>query len=104
MEPFIAGGPMIRDLAHNDGTYVGVGVYGLILQSEPIVRLEITRSDDCRIDVHGPTNRVYLIESADSLNATNPWTERVTLSQPPFTWVDQSPNASNRHYRAVLVP
>lgn len=97
-------GQTVRDLAYNNDTFVAVGVYGLILQSDPVFRIEIARGESSRVTVLGPSNKTYRIESAHSLDSGTSWTERTTLFQPPFEWVDESPDASNRLYRAVLVP
>jgi hypothetical protein len=95
----------VNGLGFNNGTFVGVGSAGRILQSDPVVRMGITSGESTQLTVEGPRNRMYRIESAGLPGGTNVWQERTNLLMPPFTWVDpDSQLSSNRAYRAFLVP
>ena len=95
----------VYDLAYNNGTFVGVGSYGRIIQSDPLVRLGATYDGMAELTIDGPRNRMYRNESAGLPGGTSVWQERTNLLMPPFTWVDQdSQLSSNRAYRAFLVP
>ncbi|MEY2410479.1 MAG: hypothetical protein QOF48_3149 [Verrucomicrobiota bacterium] len=95
----------VMDLAYNNGTFVGVGSGGRIIQSDPFVRLDISYSGMAQLLIEGPRNRMYRIQSAVLPGGTNLWQERTTLSTPPYSWVDpESQLVSNRAYRVLLVP
>ena len=93
-----------RALAYNNGTFVGVGRFGFISQSDPIVQVEINHDGLAHLTVGGPKNATYRIESLDALSDTNLWQPLTVLSNAPYVWVDpQSPGSTNRIYRAVLL-
>lgn len=99
--------PSPRDVVYNNdnGTFVSVGLAGVVSQSDPIVRLNVTSAETKQLTVEGPKHRTVRIEGADQLGDTNSWRERAILSWPAWTWIDPDyPTGSNRFYRAVLLP
>ena len=91
-------------LAYNNGTFVNVYSFGSISQSDPVVDVEITHNGLAQLNVGGPKNAIYRIESLDAFAATNLWQPLTVLSNAPYVWVDpQSAGATNRVYRAVLL-
>ena len=93
------------DFAYNNGTFASVGRYGIISQSDPLVRLEVRHDGMTHLTWEGPKNRSYRIEGNDTFPAQDGWQELTTSSAPPYSWSDpQSGTRSNRFYRVVLQP
>ena len=55
------------------------------------------------VTITGTVGRTYQVQSSPDLNA---WTTRATLllNSSPYLWIDQSPIAGNKFYRALLLP
>jgi hypothetical protein len=90
----------MRSVVFGDGTFVAGGDSGAIIQSDPIVLLQIARSSDVALTVSGPRDREYQIEWTDHLPATT-WNllSTNTPSAESFT-IHDSPPTSPRFYRA----
>jgi hypothetical protein len=97
----------LTDVAYGNNTFVAVGGRGQIYQSDPILALDLSKGLPAQLSLRGPLGRSCLIESADGLVATNPWTAvaTVSLTKNPTTWVDSdSASKPQRFYRAILKP
>jgi hypothetical protein len=91
------------DLAFNNGTFVGVGRFGRISQSQPIVRLTLSFGAVTHISLEGPKGHTYRIEATETPANAVSWTEAITLFEPPYTW-DEAGVPLKRFYRAMLLP
>jgi hypothetical protein len=97
----------LTDVAYGNNTFVVLGARGRIYQSDPILALELSKGLPAQLSLRGPLGRSCLIELADALVGTNPWTAvaTVSLTNNPTTWVDSDSAAKpQRFYRAVLKP
>ena len=93
------------NIGFNNATFLAVGNYGSIFQSDPVVRIQLQYDSLPHLTVEGPRNARYRIEALDSLGITNSWQALTTISTPPESWSDpNSSGGSNRMYRAVLLP
>ena len=90
-------------VAFGDGSFVVVGT-GAILQSDPLVNLELAVQPAPHLLLWGPANRSYLIEFADTLNSPSNWLvlTNVFAGQCPISISDT--NGLRRFYRAALLP
>jgi hypothetical protein len=92
-------------VAYHNGTFVVVGNYGAILQSDPILRLNLVRNPAGTLEVLGPAREHFEIEGRDPAHASTAWESLVVLSNAPVTWTDpESSTGRSRLYRAKLVP
>jgi photosystem II stability/assembly factor-like uncharacterized protein len=97
--------PGADDFAFNNGTFVGVGFFGLVWQSDPVIGLELIHNGSAQLTVLGPKNSTYRIEGTDNLSDTNSWQELTTISTAPYSWTDpDSTTRPHQVYRAVLLP
>lgn len=93
----------LTSLAYNNHTFVSVGRYGTIYQSDPFVSVTVQWDGLAYLTIDGPTG-AYRIEASDCRWAADGWLTLTNLSVPGGAWVDpQSANASNRVYRAALL-
>ncbi len=102
-----AGNRRERTVAFGNGTFVVVGEGGTILQSDPLLALDLVGRPEVRLSVTAPVDRSCRIEYADALAATNVWQTLTTvvLTDPSVTCPDvTAAHAARRFYRAVLVP
>jgi hypothetical protein len=92
----------MRSVVFGDGTFVAGGDNGAILQSDPIVLLQIAESTDTIITVSGPRERDYQIEWSDRLPAVT-WNLLGTNTpvEEKFT-IHDSPTLPARFYRVRL--
>ena len=103
--PLITNVPPGADLAFNNGTFVSVGRFGRISQSDPVVRLNVCYDGMAQLSWVGPMQNQYRIDAVEALGATNSWQALTTVTSPPFSWTDpESHTRSNRVYRAVVLP
>ena len=97
--------PPGSDFAFNNGTFVSVGRFGRISQSDPVVRLDVSHDGMTHLTWEGPKMRQYRIEARESLAESDSWQPLATIPGPPYTWTDpESDTRTNRIYRAVLLP
>jgi hypothetical protein len=94
-------------VAFGDGTFVTgavIGGEGGMLQSDPLLNLELTMQPDPHLLLWGPVNRSYNIEFAGTLSPSNNWIAltNVFADQCPMSISDT--NGLGRFYRAVLLP
>jgi hypothetical protein len=94
---------ILSTVAFGDGTFV-IGCQGGILQSDPLLNLELTMRPAPHLLLWGPVNRSYSIEFADAFNPLNNWRAltNVFADQCPMSISDT--NGSGRFYRAALLP
>jgi hypothetical protein len=93
------------DVAFNNGTFVMVGPSGNIVQSDPIIRLDVVKKEQTQVILQGPMDRSYRLEASDGLFDPNSWHLLHIFSSPPFIWTDaEAEGRTNRFYRAVLEP
>jgi hypothetical protein len=95
----------LTQVAFGNGTFVIAGEAGAVLQSDPMVVLELSDSLPPTISISGPMNRSYRIECRDDMLSNGGWETLTTLTNScgPFvesTWT----NGNQRFYRAVLLP
>jgi hypothetical protein len=98
---------ILNDVAYHDGTFVVVGSGGAILQSDPVITLDLNSGSPVELTLAGIEGRSYRIEYLDGLQLTNAWQELTTivLTNSPATCTDStSSNAVARFYRATLLP
>jgi hypothetical protein len=94
----------INDISFNNGCVVSVGNYGRIFQSDPILRLSMTRGgDSTHLRVTGPKDSEYRIETCTSFDGGNAWQTATSVSGVNPEWTDNSAR-TNQLYRAVLLP
>ena len=93
----------LSTVAFGDGTFV-IGGVGAVLQSDPLLNLELAMQPAPHLLLWGPVNRSYNIEFADTLNPSNTWLTltNVFAGQCPVSISDT--NGLGRFYRAVLLP
>jgi hypothetical protein len=93
----------LSTVAFGDGTFV-IGGDSTILQSDPLLNLELAMQPAPRLLLWGPVNRSYNIEFADTLNPPNKWSTltNVFAVQCPLSISDT--NGRGRFYRAALLP
>jgi hypothetical protein len=94
-----------RDICYGNGTFVAVGYRRAIVQSDPVVCLETFASGT--VEISGPTERTYRIDSRDSARTGDTWITRsnFTLQTSPQVWSDPDPvPPPQRFYRAVVEP
>lgn len=97
----------LSDVAEINGTLVVVGAHAHILQSDPIVRIEMTASTAVRLHIRGPVGAGIRIESTDAQSQVATWTPEATVSLVggSATWLAGSSTVdAMRFYRAVLLP
>ena len=95
----------LNSIAYGQKTFVAVGGRGIIVQSDPIVTLGLTRGLSTELSLTGPPDRTYEIQALDQLLATNYWQklDTITLTNTAVSWTDlESTNKPQRFYRAVL--
>ena len=93
------------DICYGNGTFVAVGYPTAIVQSDPVVWLETVASGT--VEVSGPTERTYRIDSRDSASTGDPWVGRTnfTLHASPQVWSDpEQLRPPQRFYRALAEP
>lgn len=92
-------------LAYNNGTFISAGQFGLVFQSDAVIRLQYLSGPPAQIAVEGPKGKTYRIESLEEGAGSLIWQEVGTISSSPYTFVDpQPPTLTKRLYRAVLLP
>ncbi len=92
-------------VAYGQNTFVAAGGLGIIVQSDPIVAMGLTRGLSTQLSLTGPSGRTCEINAVDQLLATNNWQTlgTVTLTNSAVSWTDPgSTNKPQRFYRAVL--
>jgi len=103
----------LTKLVYINGTYIGVGPYGAILQSDPVppdnptCRLAMTLNESPQLALYDAASRAVRIESSSNPSAPSSWQTVTNLypSTSPFYWSDtQSPSSNQRFYRAVVLP
>jgi hypothetical protein len=96
----------LNGIVYGQNTFVTVGNYGQIYQSDPVVTLK-TSGQPGQFLIRAPAGRTCTIEAADSLGETNTWQSvgGVTINTNPMTWTDPwATNGLNRFYRVRLEP
>jgi len=93
----------LNGIAYGNGSFVAVGFDGLIIQSDPIVSLDLKTGRFAQLELSGPVGP-YRIESSDLMENPTEWRPLTTIdvSETPYVFTDQSStNAAWRFYRAV---
>jgi len=93
----------LSTVAYGDGTFV-IGGDRAVLQSDPLVSLELAMQPAPHLLLWGPANRSYRIDFADTLKPWNNWSTltNVFAAQCPVAITDT--NGLGRFYRAALLP
>ncbi len=94
-----------RDICYGNGTFVAVGYRRAIVQSDPVVFLETVAPGT--VNISGPTERTYRIDSRDSARTGDNWLARTnfTMHASPQVWSDpEVSRPAHRFYRAVVSP
>ena len=89
-------------VAFGNGTFLTGG--GAVLQSDPIVNLEMTMTPAPQLRLWGPANRSYRIEFKDSPAAPGSWSTLTTLTADQMPASINDTNGPGRYYRAILLP
>jgi hypothetical protein len=101
----VTGAFPLGDICYGNGTFVAVGYLQAIVQSDPIVCLEIVAPGT--VEISGPEQRTYRIDSRDSAGTSDAWVPRtnITLNTNPQLWSDpEELRPPQRFYRAVMSP
>jgi hypothetical protein len=92
---------------YGNGTFVAVGPYGTILQTERLLKVALRAGNSPELSITGPVGaHRYRIEASSNLAVPN-WSECETISvtETPHVWRDTTGvNVPQRFYRAVLLP
>jgi hypothetical protein len=92
----------LYQIAFGDHSFLAVGEGGMIVQSDPLIRAGILKSNSLVLTISGPTNSSVTVQSTYQLFATNSWQDlaEVFLTNEPTLWVDTNTSAvSSRFYR-----
>jgi hypothetical protein len=93
-------------IAFGDGTFVSGTERGGLLQSDPLITLNLKAAAFPELQISGPRQRQYQIEYCATVASTNGWsalgTVTLTNDTAPFTDLSAT-NATRRFYRAVLL-
>lgn len=98
---------ILSTVAFGDGTFVIGSSQNGILQSDPVVTLELAVRSMPELSLAGPMNRSYRIEYSDNLGYVNSWitlTNLVSTNTSAQCFDPGWTNSSKRFYRAVLIP
>jgi len=70
---------------------------GLVLQSEPVLRLSLSLGNSAALSLNGPSGWRCAIQAVDQIQSTNVWRllDTVSLTNTPTTWLDVT--ATNGH-------
>jgi hypothetical protein len=92
----------LTGVTFGNGTFVAVGAGGTILQSGPLIELELKRTPWPELTVTGPSGLACRLESAFVLGAETSWQTvgSLTLTNGTGQWPAPS-DGSSRFYRAV---
>jgi hypothetical protein len=84
-------------------TFVAAGYQG-ILQSDPVLNLELSRENPRGLILSGPSGRTSRIEFSES--ATGNWQPlgTVTLDSDPYVWPIDPPDVTGFYRAALLEP
>lgn len=97
----------VGPIAFGDGAFVAATERGGLLQSDPLIVLNLQLSPQPQIQISGPSRRQYRVESRGLLSATNLWENRGTVTTvhgaAMFTDSDAH-SAAGRCYRVQLLP
>ena len=99
------GSSLLSKIAFGDDTFVVVGSNGTVLQSDPLISLDLSFNGGAELSISGPVGRVYRIDYTELL-PTSTWQTlaTITATNRPQLWTDtQSTNVTQRFYRAVLL-
>jgi hypothetical protein len=100
----------IYSLAFGHNTFVGVGEYSMLVQSDPLTNAPPAEPATLALrqypglTITGTVGKTYAIEATTDVSQTNGWQNvtNLTLSSSPAIWVDlQSTGTVKRFYRAV---
>jgi hypothetical protein len=88
-------------VGYGNGSFVIAGRHGGILQSDPLVALNLTMGTLPNITLTGPVNRTYELECASESGVWSPL-KTVFADSMPFTVPDPTATNALRLYRALL--
>ncbi len=98
----------LHAVAYGNGSFVAVGADGVILQAEPVIRLNLTRSAMNAVVIDGMSG-TYVVQR--TLNCAEPmaWESIATVrvSSTPYSWTDPDSNpmsTTNHFYRVMRMP
>lgn len=97
----------VGPIAFGDGTFVAAAARGGLLQSDPLIVLNLQLSPQPQIHISGPRHRQYRVESRGLHSATNVWDNRGTVTAAHGVAVFTEPEAGSpegRYYRVLLLP
>jgi hypothetical protein len=94
-------GQALLGVAYGNGSFVIGGYPDAILQSDPIIALNLTIGATPNITLSGPVKRTYDIECSNELGTWWPW-KTVFADSMPFLVPDDTATNGVRLYRAVL--
>lgn len=97
----------VGPIAFGDGAFVAATERGGLLQSDPLIVLNLQLSPQPQIHISGPNHRQYRVESCGILSATNIWENRgtVTTAHGAAVFTDSDAHsAPGRCYRVLLLP
>lgn len=100
-------GVPIYDLTYGRGTFLGVGPFGAIVQSDLLLSLKLRFTTSAELIVSGLKGRTYRLESVNDLRFGDNWSNRatITLTNSPQQWFDpESAGVRTRFYRAAWPP
>ena len=71
--------------------------------AQPVSPANLQLNTYSGLQISGSVGRTYQVQSSPDMNT---WTTEITfvLNSTPYLWIDQSPIAGNKFYRAILLP
>jgi hypothetical protein len=94
-------GQALLGVAYGNGSFVIAGYQGAILQSDPLIALNLTMGVVPNITLTGPVNRTYELECSGEFGGWSPLKSAFADSI-PFTVSDLTATNGTRLYRARL--
>lgn len=92
-------------IAFGDGAFIAGTERGGLLQSDPMISLDLKTAAFPELQISGPRHRQYRIEFCDAAS-TSGWASlgTITITNDPALYTDWSGTNSSRFYRALLLP
>jgi len=96
----------LRDVVYGKNTFVAVGDFGQIFQSDPVLSLKMY-AEAGQLMILGPVGETCTVEATDVLAEPSTWRPlgTIQLTNDPMPWTDTTAaSGTNRFYRARLGP